>query len=587
MLFYSSPSGIGRLPSIFIMVSRLSNMFSVMPSLGLFDSVNAALCGPCRCFPGDACWPSTTQWHSFNSTIGGKLIASVPLAAVCHNDVFAAFDSKKCDALQDNWFSPETHLVSSSSPMSYLFTNNTCNPFLDAAASCTLGNLVSYSVNATTTTDVQQTLAFAKVNNIRLVIRNTGHDYNGKSTAAGALGLWLHHMDSISLVSKYSSKAYTGPAVTLGAGVSIYDAYKFADSHNGIIVGGNCPTVALAGGYTQGGGHGPLASKYGLAVDQVLEWQVVTANGSLLKASPARNADLYWALSGGGGGTYGVVVSLTVKLYPQETAAAATLTFAVPSTTTGTDDFWSSVRTFLGSLPAMVDSGLLVSWTLVPGAFLVSPASGPEVSQATIDRMFAPTLTRLNKTNIPYQYRSRSFSRWLQSYEAFNLPSANVSNSIIGSRLIPRSVIKRQVDDFISTLKTIVQNNFLAVGNSLTVSNQSSTSVAVNPYWRRTLVHLSIGTFLNYQDFDSNLQAQDLMTNTLIPLLAELTPNGAAYLNEADFQQPNWQSVFYGANYGLLDSIKSKYDPSDIFYALGAVGSDRWKEEEDGRLCQT
>lgn len=150
--------------------------------------------------------------------------------------------------------------------MSYLFTNNRCNPFSTVHSSCTSGNLGSYTVHATSINDIQQTLAFVQEHNIRLAIRNTGHDYNGKSTGAGALGLWLHYLDSMEYLSEYNSPSYTGPAIKVGAGVLIYDAYKFADANNGVIVGGNCPTVALAGGYTQGGGHGPPASKYGLAV---------------------------------------------------------------------------------------------------------------------------------------------------------------------------------------------------------------------------------------------------------------------------------------------------------------------------------
>ena len=76
------------------------------------------------------------------------------------------------------------------------------------------------------------------------------------------------------------------------------------------------------------------------------------------------------------------------------------------------------------------------------------------------------------------------------------------------------------------------------------------------------------------------------MTNTLIPLLAGLTPNGAVYINQTDFQQPDWMWVFYRPNYGQLDEVKSQYDPLDVFYALGAVGSDRWEQREDGRLCR-
>lgn len=295
--------------------------------------------------------------------------------------------------------------------------------------------------------------------------------------------------------------------------------------------------------------------------------------------------NLYWALSGGGG-TYGVVVSMTVKVHQQEVAVVVGMSFAVLSTSTGTEDFWAAVKMFIESLPSMVDSGLHVSWTLASGIFAVTPTSGPGISQQEIDKLFAPTISQLNQTSIPYQYNSQSCPTWLRGFEAFILPSANVSSHIIYSRLIPRSVIDVQADDFISVLQTTVQKNFIAVGNSINVSAQNSSNVAVNPYWRQTTVHLSIGTFFNYQDFASNFQNLDLMTNTLIPLLRELTPNGAVYINEADFQQPDWKWVFYGPNYGQFNEVKSQYDPLDVFYALRAVGSDRWEQRKDGRLCR-
>jgi hypothetical protein len=96
----------------------------------------------------------------------------------------------------------------------------------------------------------------------------------------------------------------------------------------------------------------------------------------------------------------------------------------------------------------------------------------------------------------------------------------------------------------------------------------------------------TLGTYFDYQNFEVNFANQDLMTTTLIPKLAALTPDVGAYLNEADFQQPEWQRVFYSEHYTKLDSIKSKHDPHDLFYALGAVGSDRWGQRHDGRLCR-
>jgi Berberine and berberine like len=79
---------------------------------------------------------------------------------------------------------------------------------------------------------------------------------------------------------------------------------------------------------------------------------------------------------------------------------------------------------------------------------------------------------------------------------------------------------------------------------------------------------------------------QRKMTDDFIPPLAELTPNGACYLNEGDFMQPDFENVFYSENYNRLLSIKDRYDPNQMFYARTAVGSARWVLQPDGRLCK-
>ncbi|KAF2180460.1 FAD-binding domain-containing protein [Zopfia rhizophila CBS 207.26] len=542
----------------------------------------------CRCFPGDPCWPTLSQWNAFNDTLCGKLAATTPIAAVCHDDRFASYSAQTCDELRNVWFFPETHLASSSSAMAALFTNNSCNPFLPPNVSCTLGNYVTYAVKATDASDFQKTIDFTRQHNIRLVIRNTGHDYNGKSTGAGAVAIWTMHMKSIELKTDYNSSYYSGRAIKVGAGVSVSEAYEFADMHNGLVVGGNCQTVGLAGGLTQGGGHSPLASKFGLASDQVLEWEVVTGTGQLLTATPNRNSDLYWALCGGGGGTYGAVVSMTAKLHPAMIVSASNLTFAYEVDGSNADQFYDVIQTLIESLPDLVDVGATVYWTIVGNTFSVFPATAPGLSKAELDVLFKPTLSKLEEVGIPYRYYSQEFSTFLQSYQAMNIPS-NVSDSLLAGRMLPRSLIENDIGDLISAIRSIAEAGVVFVGVSLNVANvvSSPSAVAANPYWRQTLVVAVFGTFFNYTDRDANYRNQDFLTDDILPELERLTPNGAAYLNEANFQQPDFQSVLYGRNYNRLDAIKGKYDPDDIFYALTAVGSDRWIQKKDGRLCMT
>ena len=94
-------------------------------------------------------------------------------------------------------------------------------------------------------------------------------------------------------------------------------------------LGENCPSVGLAGGFTQADGHSTLSSQYGLGADWVFEWKVVTATADHVIATRSKNADLYWALSGGGPGTCGVVISMTVRAHQDGAVGGASLSFAL------------------------------------------------------------------------------------------------------------------------------------------------------------------------------------------------------------------------------------------------------------------
>lgn len=377
--------------------------------VGIAQQQGQANTSGCLCFPGDTCWPTLPEWAAFNRSLGGKLIATIPLASVCHDSAFGPYDAERCTQAQSTWFFPETHFDTSSSIMAPYFTNNSCNPFLPKGTPCVLGNYVSYAVNASNATDFQNTIDFVQKRKIRLTIRNTGHDYNGKATGAGAVAIWTHHMKGME-VFDYKSPAYTGKAMKMGAGVQAVEAYQYAQVRGLVVLGGNCPTVGIAGGYTQGGGHSPLSSKFGMAADQALEWEVVTATGQHLIASPSRNADLYWALSGGGGGTYGAVVSLTVKAHPDLKTSAANLTFT--SAGISQDRFWDVVKTFQGSLPSIVDAGAYVVFVLTGESFMLMPVQGPGVQVARLRQLLSPTLTKLNQEKIRYGMMTTSFHSW-------------------------------------------------------------------------------------------------------------------------------------------------------------------------------
>ncbi|KAF9274743.1 hypothetical protein BGZ74_004245, partial [Mortierella antarctica] len=104
-------------------------------------------------------------------------------------------------------------------------------------------------------------------------------------------------------------------AIILGSGVQWKDVYEAADGHGAIIVGG-AGTVGSSGGFCQGGGHSFLSPRFGLCVDNVLQYKIVVADGSIKTANTFQNEDLFWALRGGGGGTFGVVVEAIYRTHP-------------------------------------------------------------------------------------------------------------------------------------------------------------------------------------------------------------------------------------------------------------------------------
>lgn len=381
-------------PSI-IMVS--TSIFAVLGALRLARSHSTAE-PHCRCFPGDECWPSLAKWGHLNETLGGKLIATVPIASPCH-DTFpgVSYDAEECARIQENWAWPTLHYQTAHSPMTSFFANMSCDPFTPRDAPCIVGTYVAYAVNASGASDYRAVIAFSEKHNIRLIIRNTGHDYMGRSTGPGALALWTHNLKERTLLD-YDSAAYTGKAIKLGAGVQSFEAQELANENGFVMVTGDCPSVGVAGGYAQGGGTSPLGSLFGLAVDQVLEWEVVTATGELLTATPEQNSELYWALSGGGGGTYGVVLSMTAKLHRNMPTAGATLSFTEPS-----ESFWDILHVLLRNIPGIQSAGGTILWQVFPGnTFFMPQGFLPNATAEEFSELLAPILQALDQSGIPY-----------------------------------------------------------------------------------------------------------------------------------------------------------------------------------------
>ncbi|MGA4850142.1 FAD-binding oxidoreductase [Streptomyces sp. G5(2025)] len=149
--------------------------------------------------------------------------------------------------------------------------------------------------------DVALCVRHAREHGVRPHIRGGGHSFNGWSTGAGLV------VD----LSRMNDAVAEGPVVRLGAGAQSLDALDVLRTQGRQIVTGTFPTVA-AGGFLTGGGIGWQTRRFGLGSDRVTAARVVLADGRTVRCSPTEEPDLYWALRGGGGGTFGVVTEFEV-----------------------------------------------------------------------------------------------------------------------------------------------------------------------------------------------------------------------------------------------------------------------------------
>ncbi|KAJ3531215.1 hypothetical protein NM208_g8974 [Fusarium decemcellulare] len=540
----------------------------------------------CKCFPGDKCWPSDNAWKSLNSTVGGRLIKTVPLGSPCHDPTY---DAAECKRLQSQWQSPEIHMASSSSVMAPWFANQSCDPFQPQSRSCELGNYVRYAVEATSANDIVNTINFARNNNIRFVIRNTGHDYNGRSTGAGALSVWTHRLKDIQF-KDYNSNGYRGKAVKLGAGVQGFDIMEAAHKAGYVVIGGECPTVGITGGYTQGGGHSALSSSFGLSAQNTLEFEVVTADSGLVTASPTQNSDLFWALNGGGGGNWGVVVSMTVKVFPDTKVGAATLAFF--NSNNDQEDFYKGIEAFHSKLPGMVDAGSMVVYYFTNTFFQIAPLTAYNMTKGQVQTVLEPFVDSLDSLGINYTVTYSQTSSYYDHYDAYfgPLPIGNIQVGIAqyGGRLIPRDTIVKDNKNLMAAARSIVEQGVTWIGVGTNVSPFSNTKTqSVLPAWNKALVHATLTTPWSFTaPWSDMLDLQNLMTDKIMPEIEAVTPGSGAYMNEADFRQPDFQNQFFGSNYNRLLSIKKKWDKYSFFYAGNAVGSEQWSIANNGKMCR-
>jgi hypothetical protein len=472
---------------------------------------------------------------------------------------------------------------------------NSFNTSQPVSGTCSLGRLSPYHVEAKSGHDISKTLKFVQKHGIRVSIKNTGHDYFGRSNAANSLAIWTHKMKDIKYHETFSPKGckslYVGIG-EIGAGVQAQEAWEFFEPLGTMVTVGAVGSVGVAGGFGQGGGHGPLGPMYGLMVDQAVEFDVVTADGEQRTINECSDPDLFWAMRGGGGGNYAVLTSYKFQLHVAVPINVYSFQAHFPAPGGKLDITESKVhRDIIGALathqPWFSKNGIAGYNFMLPDHMVslqVMPFEDPEAIK-NITSKWHDLLTNypgLKITENKY-YSFKKFSEWHKFTERPEISrNGPVGLGLIeAGRFIPKSLFgsSQTIDQLVNAVVTAMQYSYTNRGGGSAQlyatgpdNFPDNGKTSVNPIWRDSLWEVIMGgAWTTGTPADVRKQIQNTISASIQPF-KNLTPDGGCYMNEGDWMEENWQQTFYGKQYDKLLAVKTRYDPTGLFNCWKCVG---------------
>jgi FAD/FMN-containing dehydrogenase len=562
-----------------------------------------------RARPTDSAWPSQAQWAQLKRDVGGNLIKVQPLFAACA----AEPQGSACLEVLKNARNP---FYLGDQP-----AGTQVSGWLDAwspAASV-------YAVAARGAADVAAAVKFARMNNLRLVVKGGGHSYQGTSNAPDSLLVWTRAMNTVSLHDAFVGKGCRGtqaptPAVTVEAGAMWIDAYDAVTTQAGRYVqGGGCTTVGVAG-LVQSGGFGSMSKGFGTAAAGLLEAEIVTADGVVRTVNACSNPDLFWALKGGGGGSWGVLTKLTLRthLLPEYFGFAA-------GTIKANSDaaFEQLIARFIGfyrdhlfnphwgeSVKIKPDNTLELSMVcqgLDPRQsadawqpFFDWAQHSSDLSAADLgagsgharawwdavarkkrgsDAMLSDERSGAPAFHAWWSGDKEQVSAYLHGYESLWLPAALLAEEAkLAGALVAAS---RRWEVELHFNKGLAG----APAAAIAAARDTATNPAVLDAFALAIIANGGAPPLPGQPFDAavahrNARAVDDATATL----RKIVPQPGSYVSESNYFNEHWQQSFWGGNYRRLRDVKSKYDPDGLFFVHHGIGSEEWSADGFTRL---
>ena len=561
-----------------------------------------------RVRPGEAGWPTDAAWTGLSAKVGGRLEkVRAPFA-----DCMADPKGEACAALFKNLRNP--YFIGDSVALTQTLG------YTDAWTS----QPSAYAVKAESATDVAAAVNFARTHKLRLVVKGGGHSYLGTSNAPDSLLVWTRAMHEIALHDAFVAKGCEGQvppqhAVTVGSGAIWKQVYDAVTTRGGRYVqGGGCYTVGVAG-LVQSGGFGSFSKNFGTAASSLLEAEVVTADGQVRLANPCTNPDLFWAIKGGGGGTFGVVTRLTLRTHelPEnfgtvQTRIEAKTPQAYRRLVTRTIEFCRSALMTPHWGEQIRFSGAAVS------LYLLFQGLDQKAAQ-TIWRPYFDWVTAEGSDYVmkakPFiiafparKFWDASFMAPLNAVIQDDRPDAPADNTFwrddagqVGQVLhgyhsvwLPKSLLQpdqqgRLVDALLSAASTwgvsLHFNKGLAGAPdaALAASRDTATNPAVLDAFALAITAgeepPAYPGVAGHEPHDADGRADAKTMRAAMAALKALAPAPASYVSESDYLDPNWRTAYWGTNAARLDRVKARYDPDGLFFVHHGIGSERWSPD--------
>jgi len=565
--------------------------------------------------PSDPGWPSPKAWQRLNDAVGGNLIpVDFPINACLSSQ------GADCKTLFANLKNPY-----------YIGDNPGVTQTLGWVDAWATKPSV-YAVAARNADDIAAAVDFAREHSLRLVIKGGGHSYQGTSNAPDSLLIWTRHLHDVSIQPDFvprGCQATHAPqrAVTVGSGTIWLQAYDAVTTKAGAYVqGGGCTTVGVAG-LIQSGGFGSFSKHYGMAAAGLLEAEVVTSDGKVRVANDRTNADLFWALKGGGGGTFGLVSKLTLRVRDlPEFAGGANFTVKASSDEAYRrlirrfvgfyrealfNDHWGEQAHFSSDNKleiSMVHLGLdteqsrnvwqpFLDW-LAQSSADYAIESAPRIGSMPMRHWWDVDWRKEHHHNV---FKADSRSGASPNNVWWNGDGGQVGWVVWGfeSLWMPASLLQDDSQEELSSALygasrfSEVELHFnKGLAGAPPEAIEAAKDTAMNPAvcGAFALAIVADGQGPAYPglpehepDLAKGRKAADAVHRSMQELRA-VASGGGAYVSESNFFESDFQHAYWGANYPRLSKIKNKYDPDGLFFVHNGVGSEQWTPDGFSRV---